>query len=350
MAAQVKMKKTESDKNWEEFRTKLIYLKEAVDPRYLIESLGFNVLKETAKEVRAACIIHGGDNVTSFRFNKDKKTWVCFSRKCHDIYGNDIIGLIKATQNLEFMDAVDYLAKLVGDVGTTKMLEYQKEKERREFMEHTKKGLEVHEDVDEERLARHMFLRSDLFPSEGFSERTLNYFEIAGGYKTKHDGLVRDIIPIRDIKGKLAAYSLRDIRKDAEYESKYWITPPFNKDKVLYNLYRIVPVNSPIIVVEGFKSVWRLYDYGIKNVVSCMGSELSQGQRNLLCSHATYGIVLLFDNDAAGITGTVNAYKNLNDKMDVYTVFITEVDKNGKGLDPADLNKEQVYGYLNSYI
>ena len=45
MAAQVKMKKTESDKNWEEFRTKLIYLKEAVDPRYLIESLGFNVLK-----------------------------------------------------------------------------------------------------------------------------------------------------------------------------------------------------------------------------------------------------------------------------------------------------------------
>ena len=344
------MKKTDTNNKWEEFRTKLIYLKEAVDPRYLVESLGFDVLRETAKEVRAACIIHGGDNVTSFRFNKERKTWVCFSRKCHEIHGNDIIGLIKATQNVDFMGAVEYLANLVGDVGAAKMLEYKQDRERNEFINYNRKNIEVHEDVDEEKLARHMFLRSDLFPSEGFSESTLNRFEVAGGYKTKHDGLLRDIVPIRNLEGKLVAYSLRDIRKHADYESKYWITPPFDKDKVLYNLHRIVPVNGPLIVVEGFKSVWRLHDYGIKNVVSCMGSEISQGQRNLLCSHALNGAVIFFDNDAAGVLGTVNAYENLHDKLDIYTVFITEIDKNGKGLDPADLDKETVYGYLRSYI
>lgn len=350
MAAQAMMKKTDTNKKWEELRTKLIYLKEAVDPRYLVESLGFDVLRETAKEVRAACIIHGGDNVTSFRFNKDRKTWVCFSRKCHETYGNDIIGLIKAAQNTDFMGAVDYLAKLVGDVGTAKMLEYKQKRERDEFINYNKKNLEVHEDVDEEKLARHMFLRSELFVSEGFSERTLNRFEIAGGYKTKHDGLLRDIIPIRNTEGKLVAYSLRDIRKNADFESKYWITPPFDKDKVLYNLHRIIPVEGPVIVVEGFKSVWRLHDYGIKNVVAVMGSEITQGQRNLLCSHALNGVVLFLDNDEAGISGTVNAYENLKDKLDVYPIFITEIDEEGKGLDPADLDKDTVHGYLKGWI
>lgn len=349
MEAQAK-KKSNKDK-WEGLRVKLSYLKDSVDPRYLVESLGFEILRETSKELRAMCMIHGGDNPTSFRFNKDRKTWVCFSHKCHEVHGNDIIGLIKATQGLDFMSAVDYLSKLTGDVESVyKILEYKKEKERREFMDYNNTEEYIHQDVSEERLMRYRRHRPKFFCNEGFSSETLDYFEVAGGYKTKHDRLIRDIIPIRTTEGKLVAYSARDIRPDADYESKYWITPGLDKDKVLYNLNNIIPVDHTLIIVEGFKSVWRLYDYGIKNVVAAIGSKLTQGQRNLLCSHALHGAVILFDNDEAGVLGTVDAYENLKDKLDVYPIFITEVDENDKGLDPADLDKDTVYDYLAPYI
>lgn len=335
---------------WEKFRLKLEYIKDMVDPKYLTDALGFTITRDTVKELRGNCIIHGGDNPTSFRFNKEKKTWVCFSHKCHEIFGNDVIGLIKAVQNVEFRDAVEYLSNLVGDFDVSlKALKYRKEKERQEFISYTKKDNYVHPEVDEERLAGYMGWRSKLFANEGFSEETLDHFEIAGGYRTP-DKLTRDVIPIRDAEGKLVAYSLRDIRANASYESKYWITPGFDKDKVLYNLHRITPVDGPLIVVEGFKGVWRLYDYGIKNVVAVMGSKITMGQQRLLLSHALHGAVIFFDNDLSGATGAMDGYEALKNKMDIQPIFITEIGDDGKGLDPADLGKDTVYGYLGPYL
>lgn len=341
-----------SDKNWEDFKLKINFLKEAIDPRYLVESLGFKILRETPKELRGSCIIHGGDNPTSFRFNKERLTWVCFSHKCHDVFGNDIIGLIKAVLKVEFIEAVEYLSGLAGNFDTDlAAIEYKREKERKSFIQHSRKGNEeVFYKVNEEYLLRYRGLRTQFFNKQGFTDDTLDVFEIGGGYKTK-DKLVREVIPIRDTSGKLVAYSLRDTRKrNVNEESKYVLTPGFDKDKVLYNLHRIIPVSGKVVVVEGFKSVWRLKQYGIDNVVAVMGSEITQGQRNLLLTHALNGITIMFDNDVAGVTGALNAHEQLKNKMDVDIVFIMETDKNGKGLDPSDLDKDTVYSYLEGSI
>lgn len=343
---------TQLDKKWDDFKLKLDYLKDAIDPRYLVEALGLTIQRETPKELRGACAIHGGDNTTSFRFNKEKGTWVCFSHKCHEIFGNDVIGLVKAAQKVEFMDAVKYLGSLVGDFDTDlSAMEYRREKERQEFMGYTKKDTYIPSKVSEDYLADYLPLRSRYFNGEGFTDETLNHFEIAGGYKSALDNLIRDVIPIRNTEGRLVAYSLRDIRPDADDESKYILTPGFDKDNVLYNLHRMmIPMDKPIIVVEGFKSVWRLWSYGIENVVAVMGSKITQGQKSLLYSHALRGAVIFFDNDEAGALGAVDACESLKSKMDVSPVFITEVDENIKGLDPADLDQETVYGYLKGWI
>ena len=348
MIQTAQMQSHNKEKEWEDFKNRLNYLKDAVDPRYLLESLGIQVQRETFKELRANCVVHAGDNPTSFRFNKERKTWVCFSHKCHEIYHNDIIGLIRAVNKMDFMQAVDWLSNLVGDFDTGAALNYKREREKQQFIESVDKEPYIHPDVSDEKLSHYSWLRSQFFNGEGFSDETLDYFEIAGGYKK--EGLIRDIIPIRDDNGKLMAYSLRDIRRDVSYDMKYKITAGFDKDKVLYNLHRIIPVEKPIIVVEGFKSVWRLYDYGIKNVVAVMGSRITQGQQRLLYSYATNGIVIFFDNDTAGAEGAITAYTDMHRKIDVFPVFITEVDEDGNGLDPADLDKETVYGYLKNYI
>ena len=88
-----------------DFRDRVDNVKQIIDPTFLLEQFGFEITRETSKEVRAVCKIHGGDNTTAFRLNKELKTWVCFTHKCHEQYGNDIFSLVMALNNCKFMDA-----------------------------------------------------------------------------------------------------------------------------------------------------------------------------------------------------------------------------------------------------
>jgi DNA primase len=279
-------------------------------------------------------------------------TWVCFTHKCHDAHGNDVISLIQAVTGYNFMGAVKWLKRLVGDIDTeANYIASKREREMQAFVEEHGQGAQRPRSVNDHSLQDFKPLRSNYFIKKGFKPETLDYFEIAGGWKDSQN-LIRDIIPIRDDRGKLVAYSLRDIRLNVDDEDyKYILTPGFNKQNCLYNLHRAqdLGADKPIIVVEGFKSVWRLHELGIDNVVAVMGSEVTEGQRFLLCMYALKGVVLFFDNDSAGVEGTNKAIAELSKQMTVRPVFIQEVDENGKGLDPADLSDELIYEYLNTY-
>lgn len=347
-----KQQKMHSDRK-QSFKDRIVAVKELVDPIYVIEALGFTITNETSKEVRAACIIHGGDNETAFRVNKERNTWTCFTHKCHEQYGNDILGLVRAVRSCTFMEALDYLEDLTGSKSMPhqKLFDFKRKRERQSFISQFSNQNKTPSSVDETKLKYYKPFRSGLFNNDGFSDDTLDIFEVAGGYVDK-DGFIRDIIPIRDVDNTLVAYSLRDIRADADPYRKYKLTSNFDKDSVLYNLNRIRGDvgNRPLILVEGFKSVWRLYAYGIYNVVACMGAGITMGQASLLYTYAHSGVVTFFDNDMAGAEAIGRTYDLLKGRIKIYTEFITEADDNGKGLDPADLNKEQVDYYLANYI
>lgn len=328
-------------------------LKSSVDPAYLFKSLGLEILRETPKELRTKCVIHGGDNETSFRFNKERRTWVCFSQKCHDVYGNDILGLIMGVLRMDFAQAVEYLRSLVGDIGDidSKYALFKRTRERDNFIKLYSDAHEKPWYVNENSLSEvYLGRRSTYFNNEGFSDKTLDFFEIGGGWQDDR-GEIRDVIPIRDENGVLLAYSLSALNREVSHDDKYKHTSGFDKDSCLYNLHRAKYFvgRSPLVLVEGFKSVWRLHDYGIHNVAAVMGSSLTPGQIYLLLVHALNGVVLFFDNDAAGVKGMTKAYEDLHSKIKVRPVFIQETDDNGKGLDPADLTKAQVYGYLKFF-
>jgi 5S rRNA maturation endonuclease (ribonuclease M5) len=343
--------KEDKSQEWANFKEKLEYLKKSVDSRYLLESLGVKLDHESYKEIRCACPVHGGDNKTAFRFNKETHTWVCFTHKCHEIYGNDIIGLIKAVTGRDFVESVRHLTFLTGDANEVDYIESKRKREMSNFIKSYDNITLKPESVNEQSLNKFKTLRSNFFIRQGFKSTTLDYFEISGGWKDKQ-GIIRDIIPIRNDKNELVSYSLRDIRENADQDFKYIFTPGFDKDNCLYNLNRAQEYgdNLPIIVVEGFKSVWRLYEYGIKNVVATMGAGITEGQQLLLCRFALKGVVIMNDNDKAGVDGTIKALADLNGRLDISPVFIQEIDKNGKGLDPSDLTQQQVYEYLETYF
>ena len=327
-------------------------LKESVDIFYLMDQLGIKYTKASRKELRGTCSIHGGDNKTAFRFNLQKRTWVCFTHKCHEEYGNDILGLIMAKMKCDFKQALSFLKNIAGDIDgvKTSYLKRKQNDERNNFIS-TYGDPVVPSYVSEEALLLFKSLRFPFFTlpiNGGFSVDTLNYFEVSGGFVDSF-GIQRDIIPIRNAAGTLVAYSLRDITGNSIAEdSKYILTEGFVKDSVLYNLNnaRRYCVDLPLIIVEGFKSVWKLYEYGIYNVVAVMGSCVTEGQVDLLKAYALKGIVILFDPDSAGLEGAEYSMKLLNGLVKYDIVLMSET----YGSDPAELSKEKTYSYLGSYV
>jgi len=334
--------------------TDVYALKESVDIHTLLYSLGFKITNENSKEIRCRCAIHGGDNRSAFRFNKETRTWICFTHKCHSEHGYDIIGLIKAVKKVDFITAMNFLKTLVGNnvvsAGFVAAQKFSKDKDS--FIKGYAKPRKP-EFVTEDHLITYRPLRSQCFIRDGFSKSTLDYFEVAGGYTDKH-GILRDIVPIRDVNSDLQAYSLKDTRMNPPDSSyKYVITEGFLKDTVLYNLHNAKNFCTffPLILVEGFKSVWRLYDYGIYNVVSVMGSFITEGQLDLIKAYAINGIVVFFDADKAGREGAdlaKLACEKKNIKCTVETISLSDVEKKEDG--PAELTCEQIYRYLNEYI
>jgi len=324
----------------EELRAKLNRLKEAIDADKLLGMLGFDISKSTSTEVRAPCKVHGGDNKTSFRMNKQTKNWICFSHGCHEEIGYDVISLVMHLTSKSFADTVRYLESITGiDIhNESEYLRYRIEREKRDFIERMKDNRQVPSTLTtEEYLKSFAKFRSDYFTREengGFPFELLDEFEIGGGYVDKY-GFQRDVIPIRDVNGILRAYSCRDITNKADEHFKYLLTKGFDKDKVLYNLHRAKDVSKKIIVVEGFKSVWKLHMAGY-NAVACMGSRITPGQQSLLYRHA-FEVTLLFDGDEAGAKGTIKAIESMRGKIKLIPLFFPYEDR-----DPGDLSVDEL--------
>ena len=302
-------------------------IKSAVDPEHLLTMLGVSIYRRSDNEFRGPCIVHGGDNKTAFRFRKDKKTWVCFTKQCHLTYGSDSIGLVQGVLKYEFEEAVRFLSDMTGisieDGKEVRFNEIKNELEMKKFSKMRKREYIPPSDVSEYNLTQYRAMRTDYF-EKWFPQSVLETFEIGGSYFDRYN-IQREIIPIRNDGGELVAYSGRSLE---EVEPKYLLTNGFSKDKVLYNLYRAKKHlnnknNYTLIVVEGFKAVWYLHMYGYDNVVACMGSKITPGQTNLLCKYA-HNVVLMLDGGAAGRDGIESAIGDLKGKIKSDAIFIPD--------------------------
>lgn len=327
--------------NKEEWRQRVDRLKEAIDAERLLESLGFEITRSTSTEVRGPCKVHGGDNKSAFRMSKQTKNWVCFSHNCQETVGFDVISLVRKILGLSFADAVQYLESITGINihDEAAFVEYKREKDRREFINRLKDNRQVPSALlSEDYLKSFRKFRSDFFErpeNGGFPKEVLVYFEIGGGYVDKY-GFQRDVIPIRDKDGVLKSYSCRDITGKADEDYKYLLTKGFDKDKVLYNLNRAREFSKTLIVVEGFKSVWKLHMAGYKNAVACMGNRITTGQQNLLYAHA-FKVIILLDGDDPGMTGVMKAMDDMKGKIELRPIFFPYDDK-----DPADISLDEL--------
>lgn len=341
--------------------TKIDRLKELVDPTQLLLSLGFNISYDNQDEVRAPCIIHGGDNKTAFCFKKSSKRFYCFTKGCESDGGevnNDIISLVMKVNKCSFSSAVKFLSGITGfsideeEMEEVEVAGIKRERERNKFIRGTKSVSEVLPEVPEEVVKEYRASGARYFESLGISKDLIDKFEL--GTTVDFEGVERGTIPIRDECGKLVSISGR--RTDGNGEPRYRLVREFKKRKVLYNLNNVVCSSSSggvvckdtfggkILVVEGFKALWHVYRCGFDNVVAVMGKVMRPEQRNLLVKCGFGYAYLLLDGDDAGRDGMEKSLLLLQGKINVCPIYLPQ------GKSPDDLDVSELKDLIKLFI
>jgi len=327
----------------------IVNVKLSVDPESVLNHLGFNIVKRSGRELRGPCKIHGGDNITGFRFNLETRTWCCYTRHCEGEGDRDLVGLVMKASGVTFVDAVRFLADIAGiDLNNQETLsdKYLEMKQQREVQREIKASTPVSSTT---RFFPELVLedlksnRSSYFEDRGFPAELLDFYEI-GGY-TDGKGIHRETIPIRDENGDLLTISGR--RTDSNEDPKYLLMKNINKGTTLYNLdvakWYVGDVlqgeDRTLILVEGFVDVWGLAMQGVYNVVAAMGIDITPIQRGLLSKYAE-NVTIMLDADKAGREGAKRVNKMLEPFVSTIVVGLPD------GKDPKDFTYNDVREHL----
>ncbi|HNO93187.1 MAG TPA: toprim domain-containing protein, partial [Anaerolineales bacterium] len=129
----------------------------------------------------------------------------------------------------------------------------------------------------------------------------------------------RIMIPIRDENGKMAGFGARIV--DPNDNPKFLNSPEtaiFTKGRLLYGFDRArkpIRAADQAVIVEGYLDVIALHQAGYENVVSPMGTALTEDQLRLL-KRSTRRIVLALDPDVAGQKAVLRGLEAARSAMD----------------------------------
>jgi DNA primase len=190
------------------------------------------------------------------------------------------------------------------------------------------------------------YLKTDhpYFAERGLTQATVETFGL--GFCSKGTMSGRIVIPINNKDGELVGYCGRLPGPPTDDRPKYKLPSGFKKSAEVFNLDRAICEEQglPLIVVEGFFDVMKLWQQGFHRVVSLMGSSLSAKQEALLieASASRSGIILMFDEDNAGRAGREKALVRL-----ARQIFVRVVPLPQEGAQPDHLTENELHALLD---
>jgi DNA primase len=185
----------------------------------------------------------------------------------------------------------------------------------------------------------------------GFTPETIRHFGL--GYCTRGAFKGRLAIPIRDGDGALVGYAGR-LTKDEEVSDanpKYKFPAArerdgaihrFDKSLLLYNAHALEKPTQCVIVVQGFSSVWWLWQHGYRCTVALMGPECSEAQAVFLKQRlsANGHVWVLTDGDELGDRCAGEVFRKVGDLRPVRYVALR------RGERPSDCSVEDLSALL----
>lgn len=331
----------------------------------IVEVVGGRVpLKRQGKEYAARCPFHD-ERSASFTVSPTKQFYHCFGCGAH----GTAISFLMNYDRLEFLDAVDELAKRVG-------MEVPRETQQRNANPDTRdlygameaanaffRGQLARSDkarayVDKRGIAQEIVERYGIgYAPDGFSAlrdalgtdpRRMQLLERGGLFSKNDKGHVYDkfrdrlMFPIHDRRGRTIAFGGRVI--DPEDSPKYLNSPEtalFHKGRELYGLWQARQANQKLdrlIVVEGYMDVVALAQYGVSQAVATLGTATTPDHAELLFRNAP-DVFFCFDGDRAGRSAAWKALESvlprMKDGRQAFFLFLPD------GEDPDSLVRQE---------
>ncbi|MCX7755644.1 MAG: DNA primase [Anaerolineales bacterium] len=329
-------------------------IKSRIDILDLVNEAGVK-LRRSGRNYLGFCPFHENKRTPAFVVWPESGTWRCFG-ECNE--GGDIFKFIMKKEGIDFKEALQRLAERAG----VTLERFQPEHpEQREEYQRLRQLLE-----DAVQFYRHHLFntpagRSALnyllqkrkltlqtietwglgyapqghqialqhFKERGYSEQDLidaglvSVIEDEGSARRVLDRFRhRIVIPIRDEQGRMAGFGARIHPEDPRQDQAKFIntaeTPIFSKGRLLYGLDRArkpIRTADQAVIVEGYLDVIALHQAGFENVISPMGTALTEDQLHLL-KRFTRKIVLALDPDAAGQKAILRGLEAARASMD----------------------------------
>ena len=332
-------------------------------------------LRKVGGRYTGRCPFHE-ERTPSFSVNAADKLYYCFGCGAR----GDVITFVRETEQLDFNEAVEWLAERFGvkieREETSPQAERERERRERlhELLElatryyerhlwETKTGAPVREYLSSRGLGEEVCKEFRLGLSPGGSrlvpkarEKGFAIEEIAAAGLANKRGkdyfTFRLMFPLADARGRVLGYSARKLRDDDPLRGKYVNSPEgalFHKSSILYGLHlarRAIAKQERAVIVEGNTDVIAVRQSGLEPVVASMGTALTERQLKEL-GRLCRRLYLCFDADAAGQEATLRGMELATAQgFDVRVVTLPP------GLDPADAAEgfEQRLEQAESYL
>ena len=312
-------------------------------------------MKRRGRNLVGLCPFHG-EKTPSFTLYPDTESFYCFGCGA----GGDVITFIKRIENLDYIDAVRFLADRAG----MKMPEDTRDDAV------SRLRLRILEANREAARFFHSCLYSptgkeglEYYYRRGYTDHTIRHFGL--GYAPDDFHILRDylrkkgyrdeeltaaflckksarghlydifrhrvIIPIIDIRGTVIAFGGRVLDDSKPKYLNSGDTLAFKKTNNLFALnFAKSRAGDGLILCEGYMDVIALHQAGFTNAVAALGTSFTAEHARLIARYAST-VTLVFDADAAGQKGTKRAIDLLRDTgVDIRVITIPD------GKDPDE--------------
>lgn len=317
-------------------------------------------LKKTGSNYVGLCPFHN-EKTPSFTVSETKQYYHCFG--CGE--GGDIVTFIMKKENLEFPDAVKFLADKLGiEIEDSNIKVNDKDDKDKTYEINKEAARYFYNNLIKNAFAleylrkRNVTIKTIRQFGLGFSlnswDSLYKYLNQKGytddevektgliGKKSGNNGYYdkfrnRIIFPIIDTRSRVIGFGGRVLDNSHPKYLNSQDTIVFNKGNHLYGLNLLSKYSNRkrILLVEGYMDVISLYSKGINYSVASLGTALTDRQCKLI---KRYGeeVYICYDSDLAGINATLRAIDLLL-KIDVQPRIISLP----KGMDPDDfINKK----------
>jgi len=324
-------------------------------------------LKKAGTSFKSLCPFHE-EKTPSFFVNPEKQIFHCFG--CG--IGGNVFTFLKNIEKISFHEAVILAAKKVGiEISNT---DFETSKEKEEIFQANKITAEIYNEFILSNKGRKgiEYLYERNLNENHVKKFKLGYAPNEGNFllnKVKEkklkleifnkSGLIdlangkdffrnRIIFPIYDLKENIVGFGARVIEENQI--PKYLNTSEniaFNKSWTLYGINwakEEIIKKGYVIVVEGYFDVLKLQINGMSNVVSPLGTAITDSHLKLL-KKITNKILFLFDSDEAGIKAMKRSIENI-----LRNGFEIKIGALPSGFDPDKFVEEYGIESLKNFI